>query len=78
MLIINISNKRQNQRTEHASGPLELGRGPQRAVKRIMLEDIYISRDQLWIEEQEDGRVQVENLSQKREITLADGSLLQQ
>jgi adenylate cyclase len=76
MLIISISNKRQNVRLEHSKGPLELGRGPQRAIKRIMLEDIYVSRDQLLIEEVEDSRVQVENLSQKREITLSDGSLL--
>ena len=76
MLIINISNKRQNQRLEHEAGPLEFGRGPQRALKRIMLEDIYVSRDQLVVEEVGDGKVQVENLSQKREITLSDGSLL--
>jgi adenylate cyclase len=77
MLIITVCNKRQNLRMEHASGSLEFGRGPQRALKRIMLEDIYVSRDQLVIEELEDSRVQVENLSQKREITLSDGSLLQ-
>lgn len=76
MLIVTICNKRQNQRIEHAKGPLEFGRGPQRALKRVMLEDIYVSRDQLLVEEIEEGRVRVDNLSQKREITLSDGSLL--
>ncbi len=76
MLIINVANPRQNLRVEHEQGPLELGRGAQRTVKRIMLEDIYISRDQLLIAEMPDGQLQVENLSQKREITLSDGSLL--
>jgi adenylate cyclase len=76
MLIINVCNKRQNQRIEHSSGPLEFGRGPRRALKRVMLEDIYVSRDQLLVEEKEDGLVELENLSQKREITLSDGSQL--
>jgi adenylate cyclase len=74
MLIINVCNKRQNLRVEHAEGPLEFGRGPERAVKRIMLEDIYVSRDQLSVEQIDDGRIQVVNLSQKRDINLHDGS----
>ena len=77
MLVINISNKRQNLRVEHAKGLLEFGRGPQRTVQRVMLEDIYVSRDQLLIEELEDNRVQVENLSQKRAIGLNDGTVVQ-
>jgi adenylate cyclase len=77
MLIISVCNKRQNLRVEHAEGPLEFGRGPERAVKRIMLEDIYVSRDQLVIEELADSHIRVENLSQKRAIHLNDGSVLE-
>src|SRR5438105_971996 len=77
MLIINVTNKRQNIRLEHEGGPLELGRGPQRTVKRIMLEDIYISRDQLLIEERDDGQIDLANLSQKRDINLGNGTTLE-
>jgi adenylate cyclase len=77
MLIITVCNARQNLRVEHPRGPLELGRGPQRSVARIMLEDIYVSRDQLLVEETEENRAQLVNLSQKRDIQLSDGSLLQ-
>jgi adenylate cyclase len=76
MLIINICNKRQNLRVEHGHGPLELGRGAQRSVQRVMLEDVYVSRDQILIDEQPDGRLQVVNLSLKREIALVDGTIL--
>jgi adenylate cyclase len=76
MLTINICNKRQDLRVEHGHGPLELGRGAQRAIQRVMLEDVYVSRDQLLIEEQPDGRLRVENLSQKREIALSEGNVL--
>jgi adenylate cyclase len=76
MLVINISNKRQHVRLEHSDGPLEFGRGPCRAAKRVTLEDIYVSRDQLLVEELGVGVLRVENLSQKREINLGDGSQL--
>ncbi len=76
MLIINICNKRQNLRVEHGHGPLELGRGSQRSIQRIMLEDVYVSRDQLLIAELPDGCIQVNNLSQKRVVAVSDGSVL--
>ena len=73
MLIIHVSNDKQNQRLEHAEGPIELGRGPQREVKRFMVEDISVSRDQLRMEELPSGRLRVENLSVKIPVALADG-----
>ncbi len=74
MLIIQVTNDKQNQRLEHAEGPIEFGRGPQRDVKRFMVEDISVSRDQLRIAEFANGRIRVENLSLKIPVALADGS----
>src|SRR5207249_5584088 len=76
MLSISISNKQQRQQFEHAAGPIEFGRGPRREARRLMIEDIYVSRDQLRVEELGDGRVRVENLSQRREVALEDGTTL--
>jgi adenylate cyclase len=74
MLSIQVVNDKQNQHLDHASGPLELGRGPQRDVKRFMVEDISVSRDQLRVEEVGEGRIRVENLSLKIPVALADGT----
>jgi adenylate cyclase len=74
MLIIQVTNEKQNQRLEHPEGPIELGRGPQRDVKRFMVEDISVSRDQLRVEELAPGSIRVENLSLKIPVALADGS----
>jgi adenylate cyclase len=45
-----------------------MGRGPQRDQRRAMIDDDYVSRDQLRIEERPENRVQVENLSQRTKI----------
>jgi adenylate cyclase len=76
MLSITISNKQQRQQFEHATGPVEFGRGPRREARRLMIEDIYVSRDQLRVEELPDGRARVENLSQRRDVALEDGTVL--
>lgn len=73
MLSILIQNKKQNQQFVHETGPLELGRGPQRDVRRLLVEDLTVSRDQLRIEEVADARVRVENLSRRKEIYLPAG-----
>src|SRR5262249_23642728 len=45
--------------------PLELGRGPQRDIKRVMIEDGGVSRDQLRLEELPNGRLRLEKLRLK-------------
>ena len=58
MLKISISNDRQRRQLNHASGPLELGRGPVRNdAERFILEDRFVSRDQLRMEEAPDFRL---------------------
>jgi adenylate cyclase len=74
MLTIQVSNQKQTQQFEHASGPLEFGRGPKRKSERFVINDLFVSRDQLRIEELPHNRVLAENLSNKQEVLLADGS----
>ncbi|GIW96477.1 MAG: hypothetical protein KatS3mg110_4518 [Pirellulaceae bacterium] len=62
MLIVKLSNPKQNLTHTHPGGPLEIGRGPQRDVPRLVVEDRYTSRDQLRIEPLSDGRLLIENL----------------
>jgi adenylate cyclase len=74
MLSISVRNGKQDQRIEHGQGPIEFGRGPQRNLPRLLLEDVSVSRDQLRVEELPAGRVRVENLSLKIPLFLEDGT----
>ena len=61
------------QRFEHEAGPLEFGRGPQRQARRCLIDgDPTASRDQLRIELLADGRVRLENLSQRNPVVMPD------
>src|SRR5262245_19298060 len=71
MLRFEVSNERERQTLEHSSGPIEFGRGPRRnAIPRCTIWDAYVSKDHVRVEEMPDGRVRVENLSQKQPILL--------
>src|SRR5436190_2683903 len=78
MLRFLISNKRERQNFEHLAGPIEFGRGPERdGITRCVIQDGYISRDHVRVEEQPDGRIRIENLSARNSIRiLADNSTL--
>jgi adenylate cyclase len=76
MLRIRIANAKQNQQFEHTLGPLEFGRGPHRRIKRCVIDDDYVSRDQLRIEELPDGRLHVENLSRRTRVECPNGAFL--
>src|SRR5437867_514205 len=78
MLKIHIINDNQNKDIQHSGGPLEFGRGPQRDLKRFMIEDGSVSRDHLRVEELPGGRVQLQNLSLKVAILLGDGTSIPQ
>jgi adenylate cyclase len=58
----------------HDSGPLEFGRSV--GQNRIALDDPYVSRKQLRIQEEPDGRVRITNLSEKIAVTLSNGQSL--
>ena len=62
MLTLTIANKLQTQQLTHASGPLELGRGPARpGSARVVVRDAFVSRDHIRIEEAPGRKVKVLN-----------------
>lgn len=72
MLKIEISNERQRRQFTHGDGPLEFGRGPKKELERFIIEDRFVSRDQLRIEERPGGRLLLHNLGSP--FLLSDGS----
>jgi adenylate cyclase len=77
MLRIRVSHKLENREIEHLSGPLEFGRGPAREdVPRCILKDLYVSKDHIRVLEQDNGRVRIENLSQRNSIRLDDSLVI--
>ncbi len=77
MLTLTIANKLQTQQLTHASGPLELGRGPARpGSARVVVRDAFVSRDHIRIEEAPGRKVKVLNLSTKAPITVDNHAVL--
>jgi len=77
MLRFRVSNKLEHQEIEHPSGPLEFGRGPARNnIPRCVLQDLYVSKDHIRVAELEDGRVRIDNLSQRNSIRMGDNSVI--
>jgi adenylate cyclase len=77
MLRFQVSNKRERHEFEHAAGSIEFGRGGQRNnIPRCVIQDLYVSKDHVHVLELDQGRVRVENLSQRNSIRLADNSLI--
>ena len=76
MLWILVSSRTVRERFEHREGPLEFGRGPERDVPRRVLQDPTVSTNQLCVEQEDEHRVRLRNLSTKVTIRLADGSLI--
>lgn len=77
MLRIRVRYKLERQDIEHLSGPLELGRGPERnGVPRYVLQDPYVSKDHIRLLELESGRVRIENLSRRNAIRVNDNTII--
>jgi adenylate cyclase len=74
MLKVTISNERQRRQFTHGAGPIEFGRGPRRELERFVIEDRFVSRDQLRVEELSSGRIRLEVLGAPG--TLASGETL--
>jgi signal transduction histidine kinase len=71
MLRCSVSNERENQQIEHASGPLEFGRGvPRGNVRRCIVQDPYVSKDHVRLEEIGAGVLRIDNLSTKQPIAV--------
>src|SRR6185437_6416043 len=77
MLRFRVHNKKERQELDHPSGPFEFGRGtPRDNIPRCVIQDLYVSKDHIRILELEDGRVRIENLSQRNSIRLSDNSVI--
>src|SRR5262245_45738507 len=76
MLRIAVKNEKQDLQLEHAAGPLEFGRSPQQrpGAARCSIDDGWVSRDHLQVEELPAGRVRLRNISSRAPIDLGDGS----
>ena len=77
MLQLSVTNETQHKEFDHSIGPLDFGRGPAKAgVARFVIDDSFVSRDQLCVEELPSGRVRLRNLSSKSPIALGHGSFV--
>src|SRR5579871_5226874 len=71
MLRFTVTNERERQQLQHDTGPIEFGRGPKHGnTMRCTIQDPYVSKDHLRIEELPNGQIRVENLSSKQPIVL--------
>jgi adenylate cyclase len=71
---IQLANATQRCRFDHANGPLEFGRGPQRDVQRVRVDDVRVSRDHLRVEQLSADSVRLDNLSTNKVVRLGDGT----
>src|SRR5262245_65420387 len=77
MLRFVVTNKRERQNFEHLTGPIEFGRGPERDnIARCVVNDGYVSKDHVRVEEADPGQVQIDNLSTRNSIRLPDNSVI--
>lgn len=75
MLSCLITNEREVQQLQHDKGPLEFGRGPKRQeLARCIIQDPYVSKDHVRVEQFSPGQIRVENLSRKQPIWLSSES----
>ncbi|MCA9217924.1 MAG: hypothetical protein KDB27_32865, partial [Planctomycetales bacterium] len=75
MIEIIISNEKQKTRKRHPCGPIEIGRRPQGNCEQLVIDDSYVSRSQLRVEQIQDDHVRIENLGAT--VVLGDGEELQ-
>jgi hypothetical protein len=75
MLRFQIANERERKQLDHVSGPIEIGRGPERAgVARCIIRDLYVSKDQARLEKLPTGLVRIQNLSTKQPLNFSSSS----
>jgi signal transduction histidine kinase len=76
MLRFTVHNVRERQELQHIAGPIEFGRGPGRAgVPRVTVQDAYVSKDHVRVEEQPTGELRIDNLSTKQPVVLSSGTI---
>ncbi|NBY02723.1 MAG: adenylate/guanylate cyclase domain-containing protein [Planctomycetes bacterium] len=64
-------------KVEHSGGPFELGRGPQREnIPRHTINDSYVSGNHVRIEQVENSKIRILNLSQRNSIRLDTSEII--
>jgi adenylate cyclase len=76
MLRIMVQTPDKRFERQHQAGPLEIGRGPRRDAPRLSVDDLYVSRDHLRLEELAGGRLRLENISRKNVVEIEDADPL--
>jgi adenylate cyclase len=74
MIHFNVSNERQSTEFDHQSGVIEFGRAPADDGSRFVIEDRYVSRCQLRVEQVSDRQIRIDNLGQP--FTLPTGATI--
>jgi adenylate cyclase len=79
MLRIEVTNKGGRQKFDHATGPLEFGRGPRRepVARFTIADDRYVSKDHVRVEEFPAGLLRITNLSHRNPIWVDEKSTLE-
>src|SRR5262249_1037327 len=76
MIRLTLTNDRERLQIEHATGPVELGRGPAReGTSRCVVQDPFVSKDHARLEELPERRLRIENLSQKHSVLAPGGPI---
>ena len=61
-----VTNKQKTEQISDVDGPVRLGRSPSKSdMRRIVIDDAYVSSDQLVVRRQPDGLLSLENLSSR-------------
>jgi adenylate cyclase len=75
MIEVFVSNKANRVRFRHKDGPLEFGRERGKSdTPRCILQDPYVSSDQLRAEQVSAARIRIDNLSKRVPVVFADGT----
>jgi adenylate cyclase len=78
MLRFLVSNQREKREFEHSGAPIEFGRGGQRGdIPRCVIQDAYVSKDHVHVEELDGGQVRIRNLSQRNSIRLRGDTFIE-
>ena len=76
MILLMIQNERQESRVRHGGGSIVLGRNPSSDLPQIIIDDQYVSRRQLVVEELPGGYLRFENVG-RNDVELADRTRVQ-
>ena len=77
MLRVYVTNQLETRDFEHPDTPLEFGRGPQRDLPRCIINDPFVSKDQLRVVPMGPGKARLDNLSTRNPLRVGEKFLIQ-